>query len=155
MRLINFSIFSLLFHPPPTTSSISCIFPRYSKSGRLGNQLEKFRGGDTAGTALGNCSLTSFFGSRLSSPSGLNSISHKRASSHLELSSHTSPNDKVGEAWRKTPCPHPDPAEDVCLHPSCEWELPKPSQGCHQSPSQGVRVFFPLWALLSFSCAAL
>ncbi|OPJ76145.1 tyrosine-protein kinase Blk isoform A [Patagioenas fasciata monilis] len=51
---------------------------RYSKSGRLGNQLEKFREGDNAGTALRNCSLTTSFGSRSSPPSDLNSIRHKK-----------------------------------------------------------------------------
>lgn len=79
MGPIDFSSFSLLFHLPPTISLISYIFPGYSKLGRVRIQMEKCKGGDADGTALGNCSLPSSFGSSRSSiPWGLNSSRHKR-----------------------------------------------------------------------------
>lgn len=79
MGTIDLSGFSLLYHLPPTTSSISCIFPRYAEVTEGGKSDGEYREeGDADGTALGNCSLPSFFGSRSSLPWGLNSIRHKR-----------------------------------------------------------------------------
>lgn len=75
MRPIDFKGFSLLFHlPHPSPVSP----PGVLKSGRVGNQLQKCKGGHADGTAPGNCGVPSSFGSRSSLPWGLNSARHKR-----------------------------------------------------------------------------
>lgn len=62
-----------LLHPSPV------FFPRYSEVTEGGKSAGECREeGDADGTALGNCSLPSFFRSRSSLPWGLNSIRHKR-----------------------------------------------------------------------------
>lgn len=127
MGPVNFSVFFLLFHLPPTASSICSIFSRYSEVREGGKSAGECRGGDAGGTALGSCSLPSCFGSRSSFPWDLNSTRHKRG----QISSHTSANDKVGEAWR-TLCPHP---------PQCRFP---PVNGNSQSPPRAAITPWPV-----------
>lgn len=87
----------LLPHPSPSFSLGTL------ESGRVGSYLEICRGWDADCTAL---SPNSFWVKIISS-TGLEQHQARGDGSKFRPPSHTNPSDKVGEAWRKTPCPHP------------------------------------------------